>query len=109
MSSKSKHDSPQWKWEQALIEAYYDHRWHKLLDPLYEQFVRWKAGDLTHEALNSAIHEVHKQSPELYNLFGSKRSWLISLIQWDAEWFNEYVIDHPPPPGVELKPTLPEP
>lgn len=31
---------PEWQWEQALIDAYYDYRWHQLLEPLCETFQR---------------------------------------------------------------------
>ncbi len=109
MSSNANRNSPQWQWEQVLIQAYYDHRWRELLEPLYAQFQRWKTGEVTHEAISSAIHEVHKQAPDLHNLFGANRDWLVKLIQIDRAFFEEFLKDHPIPPGVELMPPLPEP
>jgi hypothetical protein len=44
------------KWEQDLIDAYYDYYYHQILDALYEQFQQWKAGELTHEDMDQAIH-----------------------------------------------------
>lgn len=92
------------EWEQALIDAYYDHRWHQVLDPLHEKFQRWKAGELTHADMDQAIHEAHKQNQDLYRLFRENRGLLVGLIQWDREWFSGWVADNPPPPGVELVP-----
>jgi len=34
MSQKRRRDTPEWAWEQALIDAYDDYRWHEVLDPL---------------------------------------------------------------------------
>ena len=34
MSQKRRRVSPEWAWEQALIDAYDDYRWHQVLDPL---------------------------------------------------------------------------
>jgi hypothetical protein len=36
MSPKKKRRTPEWQWKQALIDAYYDYRWHQVLDPLCE-------------------------------------------------------------------------
>ncbi|MCD6289031.1 MAG: hypothetical protein J7M34_00910 [Anaerolineae bacterium] len=104
MAHKKRRQTPEWQWEQALIDAYYDYRWHQVLDPLYEKFQRWKAGELTHDDMDYAIHETHKQTRELYNFFTNKRSWLVTLIQLDQEWFDQWVADNPPPPGIQLVP-----
>jgi hypothetical protein len=104
MSRKKRRETPQWKWEQALIDAYYDYRWHQVLDPLYERFRCWEAGELTHHDMDQAIHETHKQDQELYSLFTQSRSFLVGAIQWDEEWFEEWIVDHPPPPGIQLVP-----
>ena len=54
--------------------------------------------------MDRAIHEAYKQTHELYNLFTGKRDFLVGLIQLDREWFEAWVADNPPPPGVELAP-----
>jgi hypothetical protein len=104
---KKRGQAPEREWEQALIDAYYDHRWHQALDPLYEKLQRWKVAELTHADMDRAIHEAHKQDQDLYILFMQDRSLLVGLIQHDRAWFKSWVADHPPPPGVELVP-LPE-
>jgi hypothetical protein len=102
MSRRKRRQTPEWKWEQALIDDYYDYRWREVLNPLYEKFKRWEAGELTHEDMDQAIHETHKQDQELYSLFTQSRSFLVGMIQWAEEWFEEWVADHPPPEGVQL-------
>jgi len=105
MTRRKKRRTPEWQWEQALIDAYYDYRWRQVLDPLYEKFQRWKAGELTHADMDRAIHEAHKETRELFKLFTNKRSWLVRAIQFDREWFEEWVAENPPPPGIELLPS----
>ncbi len=105
MSHKKRRETPEWQWEEALIAAYYDHRWRQVLDPLYEQFQRWQAGELTHADMDQAIHETHKQTREVYSFFTERRDTLIAIIQWDQAWFKTWVADHPPPPGVQLTPV----
>jgi hypothetical protein len=104
MSRKKKRETPEWQWEQALIDAYYDYRYHQVLDPLHDQFLRWKAGELSHLEIDQAIHRTHKQNQELYGLFTENRAYLVGLIQFDHKWFGEWVKDHPPPEGIELVP-----
>ena len=64
MSETKRHKSPRQRWEQALIDAYYDYRCHEVLDPLYDQFQRWKAGELTHDDMDQAIHEAQRKNQE---------------------------------------------
>ena len=54
--------------------------------------------------MDQAIHETHKKNQGLYSLFNESRRSLVGMIQWDEEWFEEWVVDHPPPPGIELAP-----
>ena len=103
MSRKHKSKSPEWEWEQSLIDAYYDARMHEALDPLYEKFQRWKAGELEHADIDQAIHKVHKQNQELYSFFTQRRELLVFLIQTDEEWFTGWLAGHPPPPGVGIR------
>jgi hypothetical protein len=44
MSAKKRTQSPAYQWEESLIDVYYDFRWHEVLDPLYDNFQLWKAG-----------------------------------------------------------------
>jgi len=47
--------------------------------------------------MDQAIHETHKQDQQLYKLFMESRSFLVKLIQWDREWFEDWVVHHPLP------------
>ena len=102
MSRKKRRKTPEYKWEQALIDDYYDYRWRQVLNPLYEKFKRWEAGELEHWDMDQAIHETHKENQQLYSLFTQNRRLLIGLIQWDEEWFAKWIGDHPPPAGIQL-------
>jgi hypothetical protein len=109
MSRKKRRQTPEYKWEQALIDDYYDYRWRQVLNPLYEKFKRWEAGELEHYDMDQAIHETHKQNQDLYRLFTESRAFLVGLIQWDEDWFEKWAIDHPPPPGIEPMPPRARP
>ena len=104
MTRKKRRETPEWKWEQALIDDYYDYRWRQVLSPLHAKFERWEAGELDHWDMDHAIHETHKENQHLYTLFNEKRSYLVTLIQCDEEWFGGWITNHPPPPGIELAP-----
>ena len=95
MSRRKRRETPEYKWEQALIDDYYDYRWRQVLNPLYEKFKHWEAGELTHWDMDQAIHETHKENQHLYSLFNESRSFLVGIIQWDEEWFDAWVADHP--------------
>lgn len=47
--------------------------------------------------MDQAIHQAHTQAQEVYRLFGEKRAWLVQAIQFDRDWFEPWVADHPPP------------
>src|SRR3989442_2884389 len=100
--SSHKRKSPEGQWEQALIDAYYDMQYHRVLDPLYEKFQQWKAGELTHDDIDEAIHQTHRENQKLYSFFTQNRDMLVFLIENDEEWFSEWVADHPPPSGINL-------
>ncbi len=85
-------------WEQACFDAYYDYRNHQMLDPLYEKFQLWKAGQLQHDDLNLEIHKVHKENQGIYTLFAQGRATLLSIIQY-TDWYAEWIKDHPMPEG----------
>ena len=109
MSRKKRRETPEYKWEQALIDDYYDYRWRQVLNPLYEKFKRWEAGELAHWDMDQAIHETHKENQTLYGLFTENRSLLVGMIQWDEEWFAQWIVDHPPPAGIQLMPRRARP
>jgi len=95
MNVKKRPPIPQW--EQEMIDAYYDDQWHQALDPLYDKFQQWKAGDLSHGELDEAIHQTHKSCQHVYNFFTTKRDLLVRIIQFNEEWFQDWIKDHPKP------------
>lgn len=54
---------------------------------LYEQFQRWKVGELSHLEIDEAIHKTHKACQKVYSLFTGKRDFLVSVIQFNEDWF----------------------
>jgi hypothetical protein len=93
----AKKRSPLYQWEQEMIDTFYDYQWHLVLDPLYEQFQQWKAGEVSHAEMDEAIHKTHKSCQQVYSLFTTKRDFLVSAIQFNEEWFREWAKDHPKP------------
>ena len=83
-------------WEQACFDDYYDFRNHLILDPLYEQFQLWKAGQLHHDDINLAIHKVHKDNQDIYTLFTRSQADLFTIIQF-TDWYKDWVKNHPMP------------
>jgi hypothetical protein len=86
MANKKRTQTPQtpgYQWEQALLDAYYDYRWQQVLEPLYQKFQQWKAGELDHMDMDEAIHQTHKQTQEVYVFFTQKRNLRVRVIQFD--------------------------
>ena len=105
MANKKRSRTPQtpgYQWEQTFLDAYYDYRWQQVLEPLYQKFQQWKAGELDHMDMDEAIHQTHKQTQEVYVFFTQKRDWLVRVIQFDEAWFQVWVKDNPPPAGYSL-------
>jgi len=95
------HQIPEWQWQQALIDAYYDYRWRQLLEPLCETFQHWKAGELTHVPVDRAIEEAYKEKCWINALFSQRQDRAVALIQsLDREWFETWVKEQHPPSGV---------
>ena len=91
-----------------MIDAFHDYRrstpqsgsvdqWHLVLDPLHQQFQRWKAGEISHLEMDEAIHKTHKACQHVCSLFTTKRDFLVSAIQFNEDWFPGWEKDHPRP------------
>ncbi|MBI2911173.1 MAG: hypothetical protein HYY05_03455, partial [Chloroflexi bacterium] len=90
--------NPRAQWEQEVVDAYHDKCWRDLLEPLYDRFQAWKAGQLTHADVDETIHQTHRASQKLFTFFAQSRSYLVRLVQFSAEaWFREWVSEHPAP------------
>jgi hypothetical protein len=101
----SRRRSSQREWEEQIVGDYYDYRLKQVLEPLYHDMQRWKAGELSHAEIVQAIHRTHKQTQELYGRFSAKREWLARTIQMDRDWFEAWVQDHPAPDSASLIPS----
>ena len=95
------------EWEQALIDAYHDFRWREVLDPLFEKFRRWEAGELDHAVLGASIRATNGPMFDIRRFFTQKRSVVVKFAQWERDWFEDWGRDNPPPPDVELAPDPP--
>jgi hypothetical protein len=102
MSRNKRKQTPEYQWESALISAYYDYRWKWVLDPLYQKFQQWKAGELSHLDIDEAIHRTYKPRRDVNSFFSLKRDYLVRAIQINEEWFLPWVKDNPPPAGYKL-------
>jgi len=102
MSGKRRRDTPEWAWEQALIDAYYDYRWHQVLDPLAAAVRRWEAGELDHVDLARAAGRVRKGTSPIDYLFSEKREMLVRMIEFDEEWSGPWIAAHPRPQTPEI-------
>jgi hypothetical protein len=103
MAHKKRTQTPEYQWEQALLDAYYDYRWRQVLEPLYQKFQQWKACELDHMDMDEANHQTHKQTQDVYVFFTQKRNLLVRVIQLDEAWFQAWVKDNPPPAGYLLR------
>lgn len=102
MAHKKRTQTPEYQWEQALIDAYYDYRWREVLEPLAAQFESWKLGEMNHEQISGVIHQTHKQTQGVFSVFTLKREILVCAIQLNEEWFHAWVKGNPPPAGYKL-------
>lgn len=100
--AKKKRNSPEYQWEEELLGAFYNYRWHEVLDPLYDKMQLWKQGKLEHDDIDKAIHETHKETQHLYGVFTEKRDFLLLIAQQTTNWFKPWLAEHPAPPGVIL-------
>ena len=73
------------KKEREIIAAYYDKRMRELLDPLYDDFQKWKRGDLSHDELSDRIHEFHKENLKVNSLFRQNREFSLKLIEGENQ------------------------
>lgn len=89
--------SPDLEWEQALIDAYLDNYWRQALQPLYDDFQRWHAGELTHDELVQAIQRTYRQCQKVSDLVAHSHESLVGIIQFDDQWLVSWLKEHPKP------------
>lgn len=75
--------------EREIIGKYYDKKMREILEPLYDEFRRWKKGEISHHELTEAIHKCHKENQKLYRLFTSRREYLLRIIEIEEKGWNQ--------------------
>jgi len=92
-------------WEQALTEDYWDYRWRQIMEPLCDTFQKWKAGKLSHEAVDQAIDKAYQEKVGINSLLAQRQDRAAGLIRcWDPEWFQKWIAEHRPSAEVEGEP-----
>lgn len=102
MVKKKHNQTPEYQWEQALIDAYYDFCWREVLEPLYQKFLQWKASELEHHEISEAIHLTRKETQQVYSFLMTKRPLMVRYIQLNEEWFSAWLTKNPAPPSYQL-------
>ena len=103
--SESSPETPAQWWEEKLVDDYRDYRWRQLMEPMCDKMDRWRAGELTYAEMDQSLEECHRRACEVRNVLTQRTDRLVTLIQWlDREWFEEWVKNYSPPPGVRLVP-----
>jgi len=100
--AKKKQNSPEDKWEEELLGAFYDYRWHEVLDPLYNKMQLWKADQLDHEIILGDIERVQKELKEANQLLRFNRKFVLSIVMATEDFFKPWIAGHPVPPGVVI-------
>ena len=94
-------------WEREVMEAYWEHRWRQIMDPLCETFQKWKAGEIGHEKVDEAIDEAYKEKCAINSLLAQRQDRAAGIIRCsDPEWFEAWIKEHRPSAQgeVDLKP-----
>ncbi len=47
--------------------------------------------------MDTAIHETRKACQKVYSLFTGRRDFLVDVIQFNEDWFSQWVKGHPEP------------
>lgn len=75
---KKKKTKEQRKMDREIVERYHQKLTEDALEPLYENFIQWKAGQLAYYELTEQIHEFHKNNQKIWSKFNS--------FGWDDEF-----------------------
>ena len=75
---QKKKTKEQRKMDREIVGRYHQKLTEDALDPLYEHFLQWKAGQLAYYELTEKIHEFHKHNQKIWSKFNS--------FGWDDEF-----------------------
>lgn len=96
------YSTTQW-WEEQLVADYREYRWRQLMELMYRQMEKWKAGELTSADMEQAFEECYHKITELRHILNQRSDRAALLIQvLDWEWFQEWIREHTPPRGARI-------
>ena len=55
--------------ESEILDQYHKKLTEDKLEPLFQDFIRWKQGELPYHELTERIHEFHKANQEIWKMF----------------------------------------
>jgi len=64
-----------------LVKAYFDYRWHRLMDPLCDAFQRWKAGLADQAEVEQALDRAYQDRCALRSLRELRLDHMIAIVQ----------------------------
>lgn len=65
------------KRDREIVELYHQRVTEEALEPLYENFQKWKSGKLPYYELTEHIHEFHKLNQKIWSRFNTNDEFLI--------------------------------
>ncbi len=82
-------------YQRAIVKAYFDHGWLRLMEPLCDALQRWKEGLADRSEAEQALDRAYKESCALQSLCELRLDHVSSIIQArDREWFMRWIEEH---------------
>ncbi|KGX91254.1 hypothetical protein [Pontibacillus marinus] len=76
--------------DREILELYHKKVTEEALEPLWNYFEQWKAGEYPYYELTERIHEFHNENQEIYKTFQYlQRERLIFKAKKEMDMFNE--------------------
>lgn len=66
---KRKKSKEERKRDREIVELYHKKITEDELEPLYENFIEWKSGNLPYDELTEDIHLFHKRNQDIWKMF----------------------------------------
>ncbi len=67
--AKSKKSKAERRRDREIVERYHKKVTEEALEPLYNNFLEWKAGKMPYYELTERIHEFHKENQKIWSMF----------------------------------------
>lgn len=78
--------------DKEVVQKYHQKVTEEELEPLFKNFLEWKAGKMPYYELTECIHEFHKKNQKIWTMFnynGSNDEFLIFLAKRDLNLLTE--------------------